>query len=61
MVKDYAQKLAINFDKIFSPIIYLVTIRVVLAIATVMDLGLEKLNIKITFLHGDIKKEIYMM
>ena len=38
----------------------LTTIQVVLAIAAVMDLELEQIDVKIIFLHGDLKEEIYM-
>lgn len=41
VVKAYAQKLGINFDKIFSLAIHLTTSKVVLAIAVIIDLELE--------------------
>lgn len=56
-MKGYAQKLKINFDEIFLPVAHLITIRVVLAIATVKP---EQIDMKTAFLHGDLKEEIYM-
>ena len=36
------------------------SIRVVLGLVASLDLELEQLDVKIVFLHGDLKKEIYM-
>ena len=35
-------------------------IRVLLAIVTSVDLELEHLNVRTTFLHGDLEEQIYM-
>ena len=35
-------------------------IRVALGITSILDLEVEQLDVKTTFLHGDIKEEIYM-
>ena len=36
------------------------SIRTVLSIAASMNLEVEQLDVKTTFLHGDLKEEIYM-
>ena len=36
------------------------SIRSLLSIATTFDLEVEKMDVKITFLHGDLDEEIYM-
>ena len=36
------------------------SIRVVLGLATSLDLEIEQLDLKTTFLHGDLEDEIYM-
>ena len=36
------------------------SIRTVLSIATSMDLEVEQLDVKTTFLHGDLEEDIYM-
>ena len=36
------------------------SIRVVLELVASLDLKLEQLDVKTTFLHGDLKEEIYM-
>ena len=44
----------------FSPVLKLVSIRVVLALVALLDLELEQLDVKTTFLHGDLDEKIYM-
>lgn len=36
------------------------TIQTVLGLATTWDLELDQLDVKMTFLHGDIDEELYM-
>ena len=49
----------IDYHDIFSPVVKLVSIRFVLALVALLDLGLEQLDVKTTFLHGDLDEEIY--
>ncbi|GKV31786.1 hypothetical protein SLEP1_g40452 [Rubroshorea leprosula] len=58
--EGYAQKPGIHFDEVFSPVVRMTTIRVVLALAASLDLELEQLDVKTTFLHGDLNEEIFM-
>ena len=60
MVKGFSQKQGIDFDEIFSPVVKMSSIRVVLGLVASLDLGLEQLDVKTAFLHGDLKEEIYM-
>jgi hypothetical protein len=60
VVKGYSQKEGIDFHEIFSPVVKLVSICIVLALVALLDLELEKLDVKTTFLHGDLDEEIYM-
>ncbi|MCQ7416422.1 hypothetical protein NP118_23750, partial [Salmonella enterica] len=54
------QKKGIDFDEIFSPVVKMTSIRTVLGLAASLDLELEQLDVKISFLHGDLHEEIYM-
>jgi len=49
-----------GFYEIFSPVVKYSSIRVALGITTSLDLEFEQLDVKTTFLHGDVKEEIYM-
>ena len=60
MVKGFSQKQGIDFDEIFSPVVNMSSIWVVLGLVVSLDLELEQLDVKIAFLHGDLKEEIYI-
>jgi len=60
VVKGFAQKKGIDFDEIFSPIVKMTSIRTILSLVVAEDLHLEQLDVKTTFLHGDLEEEIYM-
>jgi hypothetical protein len=60
VVKGFAQKKGIDFDEIFSPVVKMTSIRTILSLVEVEDLHLEQLDVKTTFLHGDLEEEIYM-
>ncbi|KAE8710792.1 hypothetical protein F3Y22_tig00110319pilonHSYRG00355 [Hibiscus syriacus] len=56
VVKGYAQKEGIDFNEIFSPVVRLTTVRVVLAMCATLNLHLEQLDVKTTFLMEILKK-----
>jgi len=45
----------------FSHVVKLTTIRSILSIVAAEDLHLEQLDVKIVFLHVDLKEDIYIM
>ena len=50
----------VDFEEIFSHVVKMFSIRVVLSLATSLDLEIEQLDVKTAFLHGDLEEEIYM-
>ena len=60
VVKGFAQKKGIDFNEIFSPVVKMTSTCIVLSIVVTEDLHLEQLDVKTTFLHGDLDEEIYM-
>ena len=54
VVKGFGQKQGIDFDEIFSLVVKMCSIRVILGLATSMNLELEQLDVKTVFLHGDL-------
>jgi hypothetical protein len=60
VVEGFAQKKGINFDEIFSLVVETTSIRTILSLVVVEDLHLEQLDVKTTFVHGDLEEEIYM-
>ncbi|KAG6706623.1 hypothetical protein I3842_07G230600 [Carya illinoinensis] len=60
VVKGFQQKQGIDYSEIFSPVVKITTIRMVLAMVATEDLFLEQLDVKTTFLNGDLEEDIYM-
>ena len=60
MVKGFNYKQGIHFDEIFSLVVKMSSIRVILGLVANLDLELEQFDVKTAFLHGNLKKEIYM-
>ena len=61
VVKGFNQKNGIDFDVILSPVVKMMSIRVVLGLVASLDLKPERLDVKTVFLHGDLEEEIYMV
>ena len=60
VVKGFDQNKGIDFDEIFSPILKMCSIRVILGFSTGMNLELEQLDVKTSFMHSDLDEEIFM-
>ena len=56
----YSEKEGVDYNEIFSPIVKYKTIRVLLPMVCVLDIELEQLDVKTTFLHGELEEQIYM-
>jgi hypothetical protein len=52
---SYSQVEGIEFGEIFSLVAKLTSIRFILSIVVSFDLEVEQMDVKITFLHGDLK------
>ena len=61
LVKGFQQQEGIDFTEIFSLVVKLTTIRSILSTVVAEDLHLKQLDVKITFFHGDLKEDIFMM
>ena len=59
-MKGFDQKKCVDFKIIFALVVKMSSIRVVLGLAASLNLEIEQLDIKTTFLHGDLEEEIYM-
>ena len=60
VVKGYSQKKGIDYAEIFSHVVKLISIRILLSIVASENLHLKQMDVKTSFLHGDLDKEIYM-
>ena len=60
IARGFTQREGVDYHDIFSSVVRHTSIRVVLAIVAHQDLELEQLDVKTTFLHGELEEEIYM-
>ena len=60
VAKGYSQVPGIDFGDIFSPVAKVTSIRLLLSIAAAFDFEIEQMDVKTSFLHGDLEEEIYM-
>ena len=60
VAKGFAQKEGIDYNEIFSPVVKHISIRILLALVAEYNLELAQLDVKTTFLPGDLEEEIYM-
>ena len=57
--KGYSQVPRIDFGDIFSPVAKVTSIRLLLSIVAAFDFEVVQVDVKTTFLHGDLEEEIY--
>ena len=60
VAKGFRQKENIDFFDTYSPITRITSIHVLFAIAAIHDFIIHQMDVKTTFLNGDLEKEIYM-
>ena len=61
MAKWYIQKEGIDYEETFSPVAMLESIRILLFIAAHYDYEICQMDVKTTFLNGNLEEEINMM
>lgn len=60
VAKEYSQLLGVDFTETFGPIARMETIQTVPALAAQMELNVFQLDVKLTFLNGEIEEEVYV-
>ena len=60
MAKGYTQREGLDYEETFSPVVRFASIHTILALVTRMDLELVQVNVKATFLHGELDEVIFM-
>ena len=52
--------MGIDYNEIFSPVVSYTSFRSVLALVASWDIHLEQMDVKTSFLLGDLEEQIYM-
>lgn len=60
VAKDINQKEGVDFNEVFSPVVKHSSIRILLAIIAALNLELDQMDVKTSFLHGNLNEEILM-
>eukprot|EP00253_Pinus_taeda_P009231 PITA_09231 len=60
VAKVYSHVPRIDFDDIFSLVAKVASITLLLSVVATFDFEVEPMEVKTTFLHGDLEEEIYM-
>ena len=60
MIKGYRKTEGLYYFDTYSPMMRINSIRMVLAIAALRNLEVHQIDVKTTFLNGELDEEIYM-
>jgi hypothetical protein len=60
VAKGYVQKQGINFKEVFTPVARIKSVRLLLALATNESWPVHHMDVKSTFLNGELEEEVYV-
>uniref|UniRef100_A0A2N9HAA9 CCHC-type domain-containing protein n=1 Tax=Fagus sylvatica TaxID=28930 RepID=A0A2N9HAA9_FAGSY len=60
VAKGFTQQPGVDFVDTYSPVAKFASVRIIMVVTARLDLELHQLDVKTTFLNGDLKEEIYM-
>lgn len=60
VAKGYSQREGIDFHDIYAPVVRMVTIRTILAIANLLDWEIAGMDFVQAFVHGELQETLYM-
>ena len=60
VAKGYDQIESLDYNEIFSPMVRMATMRLLFGISAILDLELQQMDVKTTFLNGDLNEIVYM-
>ena len=60
VAKGFSQVEGVDYDEIFSPVVWFETVWMMLMLAALRDWYISRLDIKTAFLYGELDEELYM-
>ncbi len=54
VAKGYAQIYGIDYEETYSPVVKMITVRVIIVMAAAKGWSLHQMDVKNVFLHGDL-------
>ena len=60
VAQGYIQSPGIDYDEVFAPVVRYTSIRTLLAVANICNWEIHQMDVKTTFLQGNLNEEIYM-
>ena len=61
VAKGFRQVQGVDYDETFSPVAMLKSVQIMLAIAAFYDFEIWQMDVKIAFLYGFLKEELYIL
>ena len=61
VVKGFLQKQFVDYFDTFVPVTRISSIRILIALSSIHKLFIYQMDVKTTFLNGDLEEEIYML
>jgi hypothetical protein len=60
VARGFTQTYGVDYNETFAPVTKFTSIRYILALATLEDMQIHQMDVKTTFLNGELEEEIYM-
>jgi hypothetical protein len=60
VARGFSQKEGIDYEETFAPVARYFSIRTIILLAAIMKSKVHQMDVKTTFLNGEIKEEVYV-